>query len=271
MNKIEIKTTEAELRALAWEEDSNPMAYRVARVDDYGCDHIDGDRLAVLPYDWDDTYYGASAKLPDGRTLTVATGEAGRDGETYITIDGQDAEIDIGDDPTIDWTDVTGYPIEDTDADYRKRGAVREWVRNLYAHGGVILSGVDTLYVGRADARDGWRDDHDYADELDVDDAEDAMVDALCGDGDAVDISGLDARSWCGQAGDDLTRDEAISAAKALLETCPYGGSTPVDYVPTSCYQCDSVGGWTWWRAGDAVRDCVITRDDLDEEAANNG
>ena len=39
-------------------------------------------------------------------------------------------------------------------------------------------------------------------------------------------------------------------------------------HVPISCYQCDSVGGWTWWRAGDAVRDCVITRADLDGEEA---
>ena len=223
MNKINIKMTETELRALAWEEDCSPMAYRVARVDAYNWDTPNGDRLAVLPYDWDDTYYGASAKLPDGRTLTVATGEAGHDGETYITIDGQDAEIDIGDDPTIDWADVTGYPIEDADVDDRKREAVREWVRELYAHGGVVLSGIDTLYVGRADAHDDWRADHDSADELDVDEAEDGMIDALCGDGDAVDISGLD-----------------------------------------DCYQCDSVGGWTWWRAGDAVRDCVITRDDLE-------
>ena len=267
MNKI--KMTEAELRALAWEEDSNPMAYRVARADVYGCEAADGARLVVLPYDWDDTYYGASAKLPDGRTLCVAVGEAGDD--LHITVDGQDAEIDIGDDPTIDWADVTGCPIEDTDADDRKRKAVREWVRDLYAHGGIILCGIDTLHVGRADAHDDWRADHDYAGELDCDEAEDALAEALLGDGDAVDVSGLDARSWCGQAGDDLTRDEAISEAKASLAGCPDATSAPVDYVPISCYQCDNYGDWVWWHAGDAVRDCAITRDDLDaaEGAAN--
>ncbi len=270
MNKIKIKMTEAELRALAWTEDCNPMAYRVARTDAYGWDDPNGSLLSVLPYDWDDTYYGASAELPDGRTLTVVAGEAGRDGETYITIDGQDAEVDIGDDPTIDWADVTGYPIADTDADDRKRKAVREWVRELYANGGIVLRGRDTLYVGRADAHDGWRDDHDYADALDADEAEDAMADAMCDGGDAVDVSGLDARSWCGQAGDDYTRDEAISAAKSLLGGCPDAASTPVDYVPISCCQVDALGGWVWWRPGDACTDCVITRADLDAEGAVN-
>ena len=265
MDKNKIKMTEPELRALAWEEDSNPMAYRVARVNDYDCEAADGEHLEVLPYDWDDTYYGATARLPDGRTLCVAVGEAGDD--LQITVDGLDAEIDIGDDPVIDWPDVTGYPIEDTDADDRKRKAVREWVRELYANNGIILRYRDTLYIGQARCNDGWRDNHDYAAELDVDEAASALAAALLGDGDAVDISGLDGRSWCWQAGDDLTRDEAISVAKVLLETCTYATSTPVDYVPISCYQCDNYGGWVWWRAGYAERDCVITRDDLDEGA----
>lgn len=271
MDKIKIKTTEAELRALAWGEDSSPMAYRVARVDTYGCDDADGERLAVLPYDWDDTYYGASAKLPDGRMLAVATGEAGHAGETYIAIDGIDADVDIGDARAIDWAGVTGYPIEDTGADARKRKAVREWVRGLYAHGGIILHHRDTLYIGCASAHDGWRDAHADADALGVDEAADAMADALCGDGDAVDISGLDGRSWCGDAGDDYTRDEAISEAKSLIDGDPDVASAPVDYVPISCYQRDSVGGWWWWRPGDAVRDCVITRDDLAADGGANG
>jgi hypothetical protein len=266
MNKIKIKMTEAELRALAWEEDSNPMAYRVARADVYDCEAADGGRLVVLPCDWDNTYYGASAKLPDGRTLYVAVGEAGDD--LQITVGYQDAEIDLGDDPTIDWADVTGCPIADTDADERKRKAVRAWVRDLYAHNGIILHYRDTLYIGQARCNDGWRDDHDYAAELDVDEAGDAMADALCGDGDAVDAGGLDGRSWCGQIGDDLTRNEAIDAARAQLECDPDATSAPVDYVPISCYQCDDYGTWMWWHAGDAVRDCVITRDDLDDEEA---
>ncbi len=272
-----IKITEADLRALAWEEDSNPQTYHVVRCDECGMPTANGDGLCVEADDTCDAYYGASATLPDGRTISVAADEADN---VMVVVDGEDATVEItdSDERYIDWANITGITIGDgrlAEQD-RKYKAICDWCAELYAHGGRIMridcdySNVYYLYVVRdGDKPDALVGSDAYAVE-DAEDAGDMLAKAILYEygvyGDryycTVDASGLDSISWCGQAGDDLTRKEAIADAKATLAGDETLASVAVDCVPISCYQCDSSGGWMWWRAGDAVRDCVITREE---------
>ena len=149
MNKIKIKTTEAELRALAWEEDSNPEAYHVERDED-----IDG-KLRVVSDGNGDAYYGATACLPDGRELIVIEDWSG---EREISVDGEDAALTVvdadGREIIPDWGEITGYtchaPTTEDDAWAARADAVCRFVGDFCAAGGKAYrqdGGYDNVYT----------------------------------------------------------------------------------------------------------------------------
>ena len=149
MNKIMIKMTEAELRALAWEEDSNPEAYHVERDEE-----IDG-KLCVVSGGNGDAYYGATACLPDGRELTVIEDWSG---EREICVDGEDVALTVvdsdGREIIPDWDEITGYachaPTTEDDTWDARADAVLRFVRDFCAAGGKVYrqdGGYDNVYT----------------------------------------------------------------------------------------------------------------------------
>ena len=193
MNTINIKMTEAELRALAWEEDNNPETYHVERDDEQQ------DKIAVVSDGCADAYYGASAELPDGRILLVCEDWSG---ERTICIGGDEIDLVVTDgdgrEITPDWPDITGYrcaaPMTDDDTWCARAEAAVQFVRRYYADGGVVYradGGYDNVYqcwlcAGATICADGLDCipagvDRDELYRLDVEEAERAVRFALVG------------------------------------------------------------------------------------------
>lgn len=242
MNKIKITMTEAELRALAWDEDSNPETYHVERDDE-----VEG-KLCVVSDGEADAYYGASATLPDGRALTVCEDWSG---ERSIYIDGQDAEI-LGADERgveLDWPEITGYrcaaPITDDDTYAARADAVRRFVRAFFAAGGVA-----------------YRDDGDYDNVYRVYLCGGASVcpDGLCSLPSGVDRAALRKLSECDAASAvrfalvGNGRDYYKTATVCLLDAYGYGCEVVSEYGDTDATDLDMTFG-----AAEAMADQEIT------------
>lgn len=138
MSAEKITMTDAELRGLAWLEDSQPETYHVERDEE-----IDG-KLCVVSDGDADAYYGATASLPDGRSLTVCEDCSG---ESATYVDGEPVALAVvdadGREIVPDWDEITGYkchaPMTDDDTWGARVEAVTCFIRIFHDAGGKVF------------------------------------------------------------------------------------------------------------------------------------
>ena len=193
MSAEKITITEAELRGLDWLEDSQPETYHVERDEE-----IDG-KLRVVSDGEADAYYGATANLSDGRSLTVCEDWSG---ESATYVDGEPVALTVVDaderEIVPDWDEITGYkchaPMTDDDTWGARADAVCRFVRDFYGAGGKAYrqdGGYDNVYTvwlcaGKTECGDGLADLPSDVDvgklrEIDADEAVRAVRFALIG------------------------------------------------------------------------------------------
>lgn len=271
--EITVETTTAELQAAQWSTDSNPQTYHI------GTDDWNGE-LKVMPDDMcgNDVYYGASVTI-DGHTITITDDMDGLHNycdydDCTLIIDGEDARIGSS-----DWHLITGGVMRWFDGDDRaeKANAINDFVRDAYAHD-VRIVRVDgdycntyTLYPCHACAA--ARVAHKFGgDVLADDDAVDAMRLAMIGNGydkyyctintDLLTHTGY--RIAPVPADNAWTYDEAVKQATDYLRVIVAADAVDIIAESIKCDYDDYGEKWTWWQPCEPVKECTITRDNLD-------